>query len=99
MTREEITELAAAPYAETRRKFLEKNAPDMLRGMEANGYLAEHLATVQELVDDYIDRRCEAVQKTDRYLKANALEQIRILQSEHIFARQDAFSMWVYSLP
>lgn len=90
-------------FAELREKFLMENALELYNEMVNEGYLEEHLENVQDFVSEYIDKRVETMKQGEAYRKAEMsgnLSAVRsLIETEQLFAEDEAKREWVYSLP
>lgn len=89
-------------YAEQRKEILENHAPDMYKAMLENGSLDEHLMSVQDSAERYVDNYVARFVNSDEYLKAekkDPAEAMRMLNMTTLEAEDTAYRIWVANLP
>lgn len=88
-------------YAEQRKEILENHAPDMYKAMLENGSLEEHLMSVQDSAERYVDNYVARFVNSDEYLKAekkDPAEAMRMLNMTTLEAEDAAYRIWVANL-
>lgn len=88
-------------YAEQRKEILENHAPDMYKAMLSNGSLEEHLMSVQNMAERYVENYVERYKNSDEYMKAekkDPAEAMRLLNMTVLEAEDAAHRIWVANL-
>lgn len=88
-------------YAEQRKEILENHAPDMYKAMLENGSLEEHLMSVQNMAEKYVENYVARFVNSDEYLKAekkDPFEAMRMLNMTTLEAEDAAYRIWVANL-
>lgn len=88
-------------YAEQRREILENHAPDMYKAMLESGSLEEHLMSVQDSAEKYVDNYVARFVNSDEYLKAekkDPAEAMRMLNMTTLEAEDAAYRIWIANL-
>lgn len=89
-------------YAEQRREILENHAPDLYKSMLEQGILEDHLVSVQDMAEKYVDERVAHFQDSDEYLKAekeDPAEAMRMLNMTTLEAEDAAYRLWISNIP
>ncbi|MCC8043417.1 MAG: TnpV protein [Oscillospiraceae bacterium] len=95
MTNEEIMELSQGKYARQRLNHIKKWNKPLYEELVESKELDEHLAYTQQCVDEYVEMRLNKLKLSDEYLNANSAEQMRMVNSEVMFAESDAYREWI----
>ena len=88
-------------YAEQRKEILENHAPDMYKAMLENGSLEEHLVSVQNMAERYVDNFVARFTHSEEYLKAekkDPAEAMRMLNMTTLEAEDAAYRIWIANL-
>lgn len=97
-----MTNTFIGKYAEQRKEVLENHAPALFRAMLENGTLEEHLISVQDMAEKYIDERVDLFRSSDEYLhaeKINPIEAMRFLNMTVLEAEDTAYRIWIANIP
>ncbi len=88
-------------YAMQRMEVLENHAPDVYNAMLDNGSLEEHLESVQNTAEKYVDDYVDRYTHSDEYLNAekkDPFEAMRMLNMTILEAEDSAYRMWIASI-
>lgn len=89
-------------YAEQRKELLENHAPAIFRAMLEDGTLEEHLSSVQNMAEKYVEERVDNYRSSDEYLNAeriNPIEAMRLLNMTVLEAEDTAYRIWIANIP
>ncbi len=85
-------------YAMQRMEVLENHAPDIYNAMLENGSLEEHLESIQNMAEKYVDNYIDRYTHSDEYLNAekkDPFEAMRMLNMAILEAEDSAYRMWI----
>lgn len=88
-------------YAMQRMETLENHAPDIYNAMLENGSLEEHLASVQNMAEKYVDDYVDRYMRSDEYMNAekkDPFEAMRMLNMTVLEAEDAAYRMFAASI-
>lgn len=88
-------------YANQRREVLENHAPEVYKHMLENGTLEEHLESVQNSAESYVENYLARYTQSDEYLKAekqDPAEAMRLLNMTTLEAEDMAYRIWIGNL-